>query len=450
MCEHIPGRLKELYVKDSSMHKYLFSAILLLSVKLSEAQNVGIGTVSPLARLHVTDSNVLFSAIGSVPGVATNPPASGGGRRTMWHASKAAFRTGYVLNTNWDKDSIGRYSFAAGFDTKAKGENSIALGRETAAEGTSALSAGYQTRATGINSFAIGYQSVASGDQSIAAGRENTSGGIYSFVAGFNSSASGTSSFAFGNSTEASGQYAFATGNNTEAAGTSSTSFGSNTQALANGSFAMGSGTEANGLNSFAGNQSTIANAAASASIGFNTISNGYASLVIGQYNDTVVTRQTFFSASNTPLLIVGNGTAENSRRNALLINSNGKIGIGTNTPETTLDIDGDISLKSYTLNIGGGGSYSNVITGNKSFLRIESNGIISVSGFQGGYDGKILVVFNNTGNNMTFQNLNTLSDAANRINTLNGADITTTTNGVVTFIYSGAVNKWLVIAVRE
>jgi Head domain of trimeric autotransporter adhesin len=450
LCECIPGGKNEIYVKDSSMHKYLLYAILLLYIESSNAQNVGIGTSTPLARLHITDNDVLFSAIGSVPGVATNPPVSGGGRRTMWYASKAAFRTGYVLNTNWDKDSIGKYSLAAGFDTRAKGDNSCALGRETAAEGTSALSAGYQTKATGINSFATGYQSIATGDNSIAAGRENVSSGIYSFAAGFNSSASGTSSFAFGNSIAASGQYAFATGNNTEAAGISSTSFGSNTQALANGSFAMGSGTEANGLNSFAGNQSTVANGSASASIGFNTICNGYASLVIGQYNDSVVTRQTSFSASNTPLLIVGNGTAENSRRNALLINSNGKIGIGTNTPETTVDIDGDISLKSYTLNIGGGGPYSNVITGNKSFLRIESNGIISISGFQGGYDGKILVVFNNTGNNMTFQNLNTLSDVANRINTLNGADITTTTNGVVTFIYSGAVNKWLVIAVRE
>lgn len=439
----------EFYVKYSAMHKYLLSAMLLCSIKLSSAQNVGIGTVSPLARLHVTDNEVLFSATGPAPAIVTSPPISGSGRRTMWHASKAAFRTGYVLNTNWDKDSIGKYSFATGYDTKARGDRSSAFGWGTSAEGGSAISAGFETKATGINSVALGYLSVAGGDNSIAAGRENSSGGMYSFAAGFTSSASGLSSFAFGNSIAASGQYAFATGNNTEAAGIASASFGSNTQALANGSFAMGSSTEANGQNSFAGNQSTNANADASTSIGFQTISNGFASLVIGQYNDTVVTRQSSFSTSNTPLLIVGNGIAENSRSNALLINSNGKIGIGTNTPQTTLDINGDISLKSLTLLLGAG-TYNNISTGNKSFLRIESTGISSISGFVGGYDGKILVVFNNSGNNMTFLNLSTLSDPANRINTLNGADITTTTNGVVTLIYSGDVNRWLVIAVRE
>ena len=37
-------------------------------------QYIGIGTTSPLARLHVTDSSVLFSAAGDVPALPHNTP----------------------------------------------------------------------------------------------------------------------------------------------------------------------------------------------------------------------------------------------------------------------------------------------------------------------------------------------------------------------------------------
>src|SRR4051812_30352673 len=93
------------------------------------AQNVGIGTTNPVARLHVADSNVLFSANGDVPfPVFRNPPVSGQGRRMMWYPDKAAFRAGYVSGANWDKDSIGSYSFATGSDAKAKGNYSFVSG----------------------------------------------------------------------------------------------------------------------------------------------------------------------------------------------------------------------------------------------------------------------------------------------------------------------------------
>lgn len=452
MCERLPGRLKELYVKVLSMHKYLLSAILLSSVTLCQSQNVGIGTSSPLARLHVTDSDVLFSAIGSVPGVAANPPLSGGGRRTMWYASKAAFRTGYVLNTNWDKDSIGKYSFAAGYDTKAKGEKSSAFGWGTVAEGTSALSAGFETKATGINAVALGYLSTASGDNSIAAGSENSASGIYSFAAGYNSIASGVSSFAFGTSNEASGSYAFAAGYNSFSAGVNSTAFGANTTASGNGSFAIGNNTDATGLNSVSAGVNTIAAGTAAVCLGNNSRANGFASLVIGQYNDTVVATQTSYSSTATPLFIVGNGTSPNSRNNALLINSDGRTGINTSTPQTFLDVNGDFAVKPYNLVLGGaGGPFSNVITSNRSFVHITGpNAPFSVSGFQNGHDGKILVVLNMSGQNMTIENLDTDSDAANRINTLNGSNITTTGNGAVTMIYSGDQNRWMVLSVRD
>ena len=58
--------------------------------------NIGIGTTVPAARLQVLDSNVVFSASGSLPNTPGDPPIQGAGRRMMWYANKAAFRVGYV------------------------------------------------------------------------------------------------------------------------------------------------------------------------------------------------------------------------------------------------------------------------------------------------------------------------------------------------------------------
>jgi hypothetical protein len=73
-------------------------------------QYVGIGTTSPLARLHVIDSSVLFSAAGDIPATIQNTPISKNGRRMMWYADKAAFRVGYTVYDEWDSVNIGKYS----------------------------------------------------------------------------------------------------------------------------------------------------------------------------------------------------------------------------------------------------------------------------------------------------------------------------------------------------
>src|SRR5687767_7422164 len=85
------------------------------------SQNVGIGTLSPLARLHVSDSSVVFSASGTATGTPGNPPISNDGRRMMWYADKGAFRSGYVTGANWNKASVGNYSTALGYDPIASG-----------------------------------------------------------------------------------------------------------------------------------------------------------------------------------------------------------------------------------------------------------------------------------------------------------------------------------------
>lgn len=121
--------------------------------------NVGIGTGTPLARLHVADSSVVFSASGAVAGVG-NPPLSGAGRRMMWYPAKSAFRAGYTDGAHWDKDNIGDYSVAMGYSTTASGFTSTAFGNFTVASEYGATAMGYSTTATGFASTAMGLATI--------------------------------------------------------------------------------------------------------------------------------------------------------------------------------------------------------------------------------------------------------------------------------------------------
>ena len=65
--------------------------------------------------------------------------------------------------------------------------------------------------------------------------------------------------------------------------------------------------------------------------MGARTKAKPYASLSIGQYNDTTCTTGGDLSWTNTdPVFIIGNGTADNARLNAMTVLKNGCIGLQT------------------------------------------------------------------------------------------------------------------------
>jgi hypothetical protein len=165
--------------------------------------NVGIGIINPLARLHVADSSVVFSASGQASVTPGKPPISGQGRRMMWYPDKAAFRVGYAQGTEWDKDSVGFYSFAAGYQTKAKGNEAIAMGHLSKALGDYTTALGYDAKAIGYTSSAFGYNTTAGGDYSTAAGDLSVASGYGSTAIGYYTIASGHISTAIGAGTTA-------------------------------------------------------------------------------------------------------------------------------------------------------------------------------------------------------------------------------------------------------
>jgi Head domain of trimeric autotransporter adhesin len=486
------------------MKKIFFLITLSFSCTILFAQNVGIGTLLPKARLHVADSSVVFSATGAAFFTSRKPPITGAGRRLMWYSDMAAFRVGYVSGTNWDKDSIGLYSFAVGVDTKAKGNYSIAMGLGSVATATNATAIGYLStssgfgstalgrgtasnsnavaigigtnasgsystsignfsqatadnstaigyfsEATGVNSTAIGNSATASYISSTSLGNSSIASAIYATAIGNSAIASGNSSTAFGKQVTASGTYSTAIGSSTVASGFSSTSFGNITNAIGDYSTAFGSETTANGKYSTALGSNTNANGDYSTALGYKTVASGYAALVTGLYNDSISTRDTIIK-NNTALFIVGNGTSDTARSNAFVVRNNGNVGINTSDCFTNLDINGDLALKQYSKFIYDSIN-NNLNIFNYSFVNIDNpTNIFTITGFTGGVDGKILTILNTSNQNMTIANLKLSSDPANRINTLTGSDIATIGNGSVTLQYSIAHNRWMVIGFRE
>ena len=168
------------------MIKARLLAFILLVSSITQGQNVGIGTILPKARLHVTDSSVVFSATGLALAKPGNPPLSGDGRRMMWYADKGAFRVGYALGNVWDKIQVGNYSFVAGYVSIASGDHSIALGSNNQAIGISSLAIGASTIANTDNAIAIGSLSSANGYSATALGMRNTANGSYASALGYN------------------------------------------------------------------------------------------------------------------------------------------------------------------------------------------------------------------------------------------------------------------------
>ena len=210
--------------------------------------NVGINTTTPLAMLHVKDSNVLFTGGPFIlPIVAADPPVSGGGTRMMWYPDKAAFRIGNVDGTQWDKVNIGASSFASGINTTASNLGSTAMGDNTKALANSSTAMGENSRASGVASTAMGLGTVASG----------------------------LASMSMGASTTASGDFSIATGIRTTAA--------------------------------------------------------AFSSICLGRFNDSIITSSKTVWVPTDPIFIIGNGTSNSARSNAIVIYKNGNLDINGN-----------------------------------------------------------------------------------------------------------------------
>lgn len=184
------------------------------TVSLTSNDNlVGIGTDNPEFKLTVdNDGGIIAKGTYNSGKILTT---SGEGARLIWYPRKAAFRAGFIQDyygTFWDDDSIGSFSVAFGYNTRARGEYSFASGEYTRADGSTSTAMGYSTQAIGIESTAMGYHTTASGWASTAMGNGTKARDDYSTAMGYHTTASGDASTAMGSYVSTSGDGSFIIG----------------------------------------------------------------------------------------------------------------------------------------------------------------------------------------------------------------------------------------------
>lgn len=96
-------------------------------------------------------------------------------------------------------------------------------------------------------------------------------------------------------------------------------------------------------------------------------------------------------------------------------------------------------------------GNNNNVVIGTHSFIKIKAgpSAAFAITGIAGGVDGRVLILYNATGQNMTIGNENVLSTASNRILTTTGADFVSTADCVVKLIYDLDAQRWIVVSTQ-
>ncbi|MCX6314823.1 MAG: hypothetical protein NTX08_08845 [Sphingobacteriales bacterium] len=309
--------------------------------------NVGIGTSTAQSLLHVKGGAVLFdSTIGGTP-------VSGAGTRMMWIPAKGAFRAGRVdgaYSANWDNDSIGIYSFSVGYETKALGTSSISIGQFVEANDYATLAMGMGSRASASDAIAIGISNKATGTGSIAIGSSNTASNEYSVAIGIAVNAYGARSSGVGYGLFSKSYGGFATGqynDSTDAASAFS-------PASLNRIFQIGNGT----ANNFRSNAMTVLQ---NGNVGIGTTTPPYMLTVKNDINvdnsssnnGTFQNSLQFGSAGTGETIASNRNTVVNqwgldfytAFNNRMCISNGGNVGIGTTSPTSKLDVNGQITI---------------------------------------------------------------------------------------------------------
>lgn len=297
---------------------------------LAKAQNVGIGTTTPQAGLHLQSNNGILATGTIFEGDQVIP--SGVGTRLLWYPGKAAFRAGHVIAERWDDENIGEYSVALGYNTLATSFASTALSGGMAT-GVASIAIGASAESIGDHSFAFGWLSKSTGHWSVAVGREAQALGTYSIALGYNALASGIQSNALGwakatgagstalGTGEASALNSTAIGFITFASGNYSTAIGRQSTASGLNAIVVGHNSHASGVNSIAIGSSTVAGAEYATALGRSTFANGISSTALG-YSTTAL------GENSTAMGLTTTASGENSTAMGFLTSASGSTAI--------------------------------------------------------------------------------------------------------------------------
>jgi len=258
--------------------------------------------------------------------------AFGGGeasgyRATAWGTGTTATQN---LATAWGSgaDATANLTTAWGENTTASANLATAWGKGNVANGNLTTTWGENNTLIGDIATAWGKGNTASAQFATAFGQNTVASAGFTTAWGDNTDATAQYATAFGQNSLASNQYSTAFGLNSIASGTYSTAFGQNDTASGTHSLSFGEANKAFGTHSTAFGKNTNALGVYSTSSGFNTTAYSGMETVIGQYNTTYTPQNS--SGWNTPdrVFVIGNGTANDNRSDALRVFKDGNTEI--------------------------------------------------------------------------------------------------------------------------
>lgn len=325
-----------------------------------------------------------------------------GENRVVWYPQRNAFLTGNVLVES--ADSVGENSMASGFQVKAvgdfseafgyksiaRGDYSTAIGKNAVANAENSISFGNQSYSGKTSSFAFGTGAEALGENSYAIGSAGVdSAGIptgntiaygeQSFSIGQGSESTGFGAFSIGTDNLSSGKFSNAYGYKNKATGSNSIAFGFQNQSLNSNAVSMGYYSSASGQTCLAIGMFNLSDGNFSSSVGYTNTSMGEMSFSAGSYCQSWGKGATSLGYGNQsygdysmamgmnsyaggtgstafgPINVNGNysfGISLNNMAPQTINNANtmaiigGKVGIGTTSPTSVLEVVGNIELQ--------------------------------------------------------------------------------------------------------
>jgi len=165
----------------------------------------------------------------------------------------------------------------------------------------------------------------------------------------------------------------------------------------------------------------------------------GLSQIDFGDADDANIGSLSYDHSSNTMTLTAGT-------TGVLAATSSGVAVTGTLSSTGIADLD---QIVSGTANMAlGNGDNDDVTNPGASVAYITGpTAAFTISGITGGTDGQILIIINNVAQNLTLENENGGSTAANRILTGTGGDVATTAQGACILCYSGTSSRWHLVS---
>ena len=325
-------------------------------MRISNDGNVGIGVTDPDEKLEVAGNIKINGNIES-------------------NVNSFKNQLGYFPTIG--KGATGNYSTAMGYDTTASGSYSTAMGFQTEADGD-------------WGSCAMGSSTIASGTTSTAMGRSTTASGSWTTAMGVYTTASGDRAYAMGQYTKAEGDYSTAIGNGAYTGGNIGFAVGCSST---NGTVAADIAGETNNNNKLVilengnvgiGTSSPSDKLTIKTSANYQgiTIQENINGNTIFKVHDTGVGAAAYFynqTGSNDATMISGSGDS---------YFMGGNVGIGTDSPNHKLEVNGDALINGLTVGMGSGNHVGNTAIGIEALQRdVGGHSNVALGGYALAYN---------------------------------------------------------------